>query len=95
MKQHDQEQGEEESPTTDVEDNPVTRPTGVEALLENMRMDQSRAIAGERWHEASEIQQAICWLQDATAGDQPEGLSQCDQECIPTIVSFPSKQRRR
>ena len=79
VNQLDQEQGEEESPTTDVEDNSVTRPTGVEALLQNMRMDQNRelnrALAGERWHDASEIQQAICLLLDATGGDQPEGLS--------------------
>ena len=77
--QEDHEGGEEESPTTDVEDNSVTRPTGVEALLQNMRIDQNRelnrALAGERWHDASEIQQAICLLLDATGGDQPEGLS--------------------
>ena len=62
-----------------MEDNSVTRPTGVEALLQNMRIDQNRelnrALAGERWHDASEIQQAICLLLDATGGDQPEGLS--------------------
>ena len=75
VNQLDQEQGEEESPTTDVEDNSVTRPTGVEALLQNLRMDQNRALAGERWHDASEIQQAICLLLDATGGDQPGGLS--------------------
>ena len=98
VNQLDQEQEEEESPTTDVEDNSVTRPTGVEALLQNMRIDQNRelnrALAGEHWHDASEIQQAICLLLDATGGDQPEGQPEsykCNQECIPTTISFSSK----
>ena len=43
VNQNDQEQGEEEIPTTDVEDNSVTRSTGVEALLQNRRMDQGCA----------------------------------------------------
>ena len=53
--QEDHEGGEEESPTTDVEDNQSNRPTGMEALLQNMRVDQNQALAAERWHEASMI----------------------------------------
>ena len=64
--QEDHEGGEEESPTTDVEDNQSNRPTGMEALLQNMRVDQNQALAAERWHEASMIQQAICLVLDST-----------------------------
>ena len=64
--QEDHEGGEEESPTTDVEDNQSNRPTGMEALLQNMRADQNQALAAERWHEASMIQQAICLVLDST-----------------------------
>ena len=64
--QEDHEGGEEESPTTDVEDNQSNRPTGMETLLQNMRVDQNQALAAERWHEANMIQQAICLVLDST-----------------------------
>jgi hypothetical protein len=70
-----QDQGEEESLTTDAENDENSRPTGMEGLLQNMCMDQNRVVAAERWHEASDIQQAICLLLDATTGPEPEGMS--------------------
>ena len=73
--QEDHEGGEEESPTTDVEDNQFNRPTGMETLLQNLRADQNQTLAAERWHEASNIQQAICLALDSSAGDPPEGFS--------------------
>ena len=48
---------------------------GATALLENMRMDQNAALAGERWLEANQIQQAIMVLLEATSGPEPEGLT--------------------
>ena len=64
--QQEDHEGGEESPTTDVEDNQSNRPTGMEALLQNMRADQNQALAAERWHEANMIQQAICLVLDST-----------------------------
>eukprot|EP00435_Cladocopium_sp_Y103_P037889 s202_g10.t1 len=66
----DGEEGEEESPTEDAK-----APGGATSLLENMRLDQNQALAGERWTEAGQIQQATLVLLNATSGPEPEGLS--------------------
>lgn len=70
------EDAEEEGQTEDplVEPN-VHSPGQIEALLENMRRDQNVALSNERWMDASQIQSEISTLIDATAGDNPEGLS--------------------
>ena len=34
-----------------------------------MRVDQNQALAAERWHEASSIQQAICLVLDSTLSE--------------------------
>jgi len=65
-----QERGEEESPADDPEISPDAA-----VLLDNLRKDQNNALAGERWYEASQLQQAIVTLLDATSGPNPEGLS--------------------
>ena len=65
-----QEHGEEESPADDPEISPDSA-----VLLDNLRKDQNNALAGERWNEASQLQQAIVTLLDATSGPNPEGLS--------------------
>ena len=66
--------GEEESMTNDEM---VTHgsPGNLQALLDHMRADQNIALAGERFNEANQIQQAIIALLDASAGENPEGLS--------------------
>ena len=46
---------------------------GATALLKNMRLDQNAALAGERWLEANQIQQAIMVLLEANSGPEPEG----------------------
>ena len=43
-------------------------------LLDNLRKDQNNALAGERWHESSQLQQAIVVLPEATSGPNAEGL---------------------
>ena len=70
------EDAEEEGQTEDplVEPN-VHSPGQIEALLENMRRDQNVALSNERWMDASQIQSETSTLIDATAGDNPEGLS--------------------
>lgn len=65
-------EGQTEDPL--VEPN-VHSPGQIEALLENMRWDQNVALTNERWMDASQIQSEISTLIDATAGDNPEGLS--------------------
>ena len=66
----DGENAEEEAPTDDehVHASPANGATAL--LLENMRLDQNVALRGQRWSEASQIQNAIIILLDATAGDQ-------------------------
>ena len=44
-------------------------------LLQNMHNDQNMALAGERWHEGSDIQQAFGLRFDATCGPDLEGMS--------------------
>ena len=70
------EDAEEEGQTEDplVEPN-VHSPGQIEALLENMRREQNVALSNELWMGASQIQSEISTLIDATAGDNPEGLS--------------------
>ena len=65
-----QENAEEEAPTSDPEISPGDTTT----LLENLRGDQNRALAGERWNESSQLQQAIVVLLDATSVPNPDGL---------------------
>eukprot|EP00435_Cladocopium_sp_Y103_P017155 s62_g4.t1 len=68
----DGESAEEEDAT---EDEAATQPPGESTiLLENMRIDQKIALAGERWTETNQIQQAILVLLDSTTGPKPEGL---------------------
>ena len=44
-------------------------------LLESLRTDQNAALAGERWMEASQLQNAIMVILEASGGAEPEGLS--------------------
>ena len=66
------ESAEEESPTGDEA---VASPGGLPALLDNLRVDQYAALAGERWMEASQLQNAIMVILEASGGAEPEGLS--------------------
>ena len=66
-----QEHGEEEAPANDPEISPDAT-----ILLDNLRKDQNNdALAGERWNESNQLQQAIVTLLDATSGPNPERLS--------------------
>eukprot|EP00435_Cladocopium_sp_Y103_P046103 s2167_g13.t1 len=67
------EDAEEEEGTEDEHINETS--SGATRLLENMIQDQNVAMAAERWTEASQIQQAILVLLEATSGEEPEGLS--------------------
>ena len=55
--------GEEEAATSDPEVSPDAT-----ILLDNLRRDQNNALAGERWNESSQLQQAIVTLLEATSG---------------------------
>jgi hypothetical protein len=65
-----QKHGEEEAATSDPEVSPDAT-----ILLDNLRRDQNNALAGERWNESSQLQQAIVTLLEATSGPNAEGLS--------------------
>ena len=45
------------------------------ALVDSLRADQSAALFGERWMEASQLQNAILVILEASGGAEPEGLS--------------------
>ena len=63
----------EEEPITDDEDSGPT--AGMENLMNSMRRDQNTALANERWGDASEIQQGIMVLLDASQGEHPRGMT--------------------
>ena len=50
-----QEEAEEETPTDDEVATVAESPGSATTLLENLRLDQNIALAGERWTEASEL----------------------------------------
>ena len=47
----------------------------MKALVDNLRADQNAALSGERWMEASQLQNAIMVILEASRGAEPEGLS--------------------
>ena len=55
--------GEEESP---AEDDPVAPDTGIQNLVERMKLHLNTALAQELWYEASQMQQAVIILLDAS-----------------------------
>ena len=69
------EEAEEETPTDDEVATVAESPGSATTLLENLRLDQNIALAGERWTEASELQRAIMCLLKASTGAEPEGMS--------------------
>ena len=69
-------EGAEEESSTHDEIVEHGSPSGMNALLDHMRADQNIALGAERFNEANQIQQAIITLLDASAGDNPEGLSE-------------------
>ena len=69
------EEAEEETPTDDEVATVAESPGSATTLLENLRLDQNIALAGERWTEASELQRAIMCLLEPTTGAEPEGMS--------------------
>lgn len=76
------ESAEGEVPTDDEVTGANASPGSMSTLLDNMRVDQTLAFSGERWTEASQIQQAIICLLEATTGPSPEGMS---MEVVSTI----------
>lgn len=64
--------GEEESPT---EDEPVTPETGMQNLLDRIKVHQSSALAQELWYETAQMQQAVIILLDACSGNPPTGMT--------------------
>ena len=64
--------GGEESPS---EEDPVTPDTGIQNLVERMKLHLNTALAQELWYEASQMQQAVIILLDASSGNEPAGLT--------------------
>ena len=64
--------GEEENP---AEDDPVAPDTGIINLVERMKLHLNTALGQELWYEASQMQQAVIILLDASAGNPPTGLT--------------------
>ena len=64
--------GEEEDPT---EDEPVTPETGMQNLLDRIKVHQSSALAQELWYETAQMQQAVIILLDAFSGHPSTGTT--------------------
>ena len=69
--------GEEENPTDDEMANTHGSPGSLDALLENMRVDQSFAVSNGLHNDASNIQQAMMILLESTA-ERGESVLQAD-----------------
>ena len=70
---HDGEEAETENLTEDEEERGPT--VGIDRLVNAMRIDQNTALARELWDDGAQIQTAIIWLLDASAGPNPIGLT--------------------
>ena len=78
-----QKHGEEEAATSDPEVSPDAT-----ILLDNLRRDQNNALAGERWNESSQLQQAIVTLLEATSGPNVTkgSVSYLSSQCFSTSL---------
>ena len=68
----DAEGGEEEDPP---EVDPLEEGEGMKILVERMKVHVNQALAQELWYEASQIQQGIMIVLNASSGSAPEGMS--------------------
>ena len=74
------EEAEEEPQTEDEEE--VGTVAGMSTLLDSMRNDQNEALAQDLYYDASQMQQAMMTVLNASSGSRPTGMT------MPVVTSI-------
>ena len=91
-------EGDEEEDRT--EDEPVAPETGMQNLLDRIKVHQNSALAQELWYEAAQMQQAViilfgCVLRQPTNWNDHGSDSVIDTKVSNTLQVFKKQRRRR